>query len=254
MFYMTNIHIYAYPEYNESIKLMKFSFEVFANQIFVGTIFPDERGDASLDEFPMPSLYNLTPFRIDASGNVRGVDMRSNVTVDLAGIQEYILNRDTQKLSELTMNIYDTHNRRTSADVEMIYVSEGNYIVVLKEKIEGVGTFDTIPQGSCIIKFRHFSSWGIVVEDSFDQNISELVPELSFVLSVSEYTVLTRNLINDPLDDVFVKLYIIAGGNVMDFNIIGISSGDSILFDDMPAENAMIIINNTRAQVEKHSG
>lgn len=251
MFYLADIIIYAYPEYNESMKLADFSFAILANQTPVGTIFAGERGDAVLDEFPIPSLYGLTPFKINASGSVRGVDIQSSIVIDLPGVQDSFTIGIPQKLSELTVYIYDTENMPISADLDLVYLSAATPITILKERIDGGrATFDVVPQGYYQIRFRHFSIWGIVIVDSFEGNITEPLQELSFVLSVSSYTVETRNLIGDPLDGVFVRLYIGASGEILDFNIIGVSSSGSILFDDMPAKDAIILVNESRLRLD----
>ncbi len=251
MFYLTYISIYAYPEYNQSMKLTGFSFAITANQIFVGTIFAEERGIAVLDEFPMPSLYNLTPFKIDVGGNVRGVDILTNYVANLSDVQDGFSIGIPLNISKLTINIYDTLNRLVGADIELIYLSGSSPIIVLKEHIDdGVGTFDLIPQGSYSIKFLHFSIWGMIIVDIFEKNITDRVQEESFVLSVSMYTVETKNLLGDSLDGVFVELYIIAGGQIIDYNILGTSTRGVVVFDDMPTENAYILVNGSRYVLE----
>ena len=245
MFYFTRLEIYAYPEYNESIRLGDTSFEVFAGGTFIGTFFADERGTVIMDEFPMPSLYNLNPIYLEANSVVWGITVSSNMTSDLSGADDSYIIGVPQKLSLVTMSVFDLDGSYIDVDVEMYYFEVGD--VILKEKIKGgIGTFDLLPQGNYSVRFSFFSMWGILVLDATQLELNVSVLEESFVVPVRGYYVETTNLLGDSLDDVYVSLYIDVGDDILDYNILGVSSGGLIYFPELPYKNTTILVNGTR--------
>lgn len=250
IFYMSDIVIYAYPNYNNSIYLNDILFDISANgTIIVQNASSGSRGYYTLREFPSPVLYRIS-FDIYARGEVSGVYVDNNThishdyLVSVYGLEycsSYTIGVALQ-VARVSIYICDMSGSPLDVILNLTYTNGNNKVLIISSRLRnGSATIELVPYGNYSIVVLHETIWGFDLYNSSFWVVDQATLSINLVLPLSIINVNTIDMDGYPVNAT-VNLSLVTDGvtiNVSRPSINGVATfleiplvGASIIFDE----------------------
>ncbi len=250
LFYFVDVVLYAYPEYNESIRLPFFTFNVTVNGTYVGKFSAGKLGFVVIEVFPAPILYGWTSFNITSVGNVRDISIATEYVTVLDWPANIYNIGVPQSLSEITFNVRSKDGDPVGVLLEIIH-NESQTTIASVYLENGSGVVDLVPFGEYTIVLKHYTEWGILVIDYVGMNVVDVNETVNYVVSVGIIIMRTLNLLKNLTIGSNIKVLIESRSIYYDFDIILMSENGTYILRDFPTLGAYFIYNGTILKVEK---
>lgn len=256
VFYLSDIILYAYPSYNNSIYLRWIYFDVQTNQTtsylwaIVTNVSSGSRGFYIIRKFPSLTLYeyplfihaygevldvyveNSSYLRVDDIINIFGSQYAKNYTI---GIQ--------LPVARLEINICDLNGEPISGVVDIIY--HDTTISSVKAS-SGVLLIDLIAYGGYKVCVHHSTPWGFTISNKTPAYIDD--PQEFLLITIGSMSSIIRiiDLDNNTLDAMVNITFITEDYNIC---VSGWSSDGMFTLYDRPLLGTLITYNNTTSEL-----